>query len=63
MADCWKQMPDKRPSFEQLIATLEQMMTKDTLYADFEKLDENEPYCSIEVTNSSESSGGLDSQL
>ena len=63
MSDCWKEVPEERPTFEQLIETLEQMMTKDTPYLDFEKLDEKEPYYNVEVSNSSESSGGLDTQL
>ncbi|XP_078344448.1 uncharacterized protein LOC144630040 [Oculina patagonica] len=40
MLDCWKEDPEERPSFEQLISTLETMMTVDTPYYDFEKLDE-----------------------
>ncbi|XP_078358616.1 uncharacterized protein LOC144643290 isoform X2 [Oculina patagonica] len=41
MLDCWKEDPDKRPSFEQLITTLENMMTAGTPYHDFGKLDES----------------------
>ena len=40
MLDCWKKDPDERPSFGQLISTLERMMTADTPYHDFDKLDE-----------------------
>ena len=43
MSNCWKEVPDERPTFEQLIVQLEQMMTRDTPYFDFEKLDETEP--------------------
>ncbi len=63
MSDCWKEMPDERPTFEQLIGTLEQMMTKDTPYADFKKLDENEPYYNVQDSNSNESSSGLETKL
>ncbi|KAL9987753.1 hypothetical protein ACROYT_G002109 [Oculina patagonica] len=50
MLDCWKEDPDERPSFKQLISTLETMMTADTPYHDFNKHDEakacyNEAYC------------------
>ncbi|KAL9987755.1 hypothetical protein ACROYT_G002111 [Oculina patagonica] len=41
MLDCWKEDPDERPSFEQVISTLETMMTADTPYHDFGKLDES----------------------
>ncbi|KAJ7323431.1 hypothetical protein OS493_031628 [Desmophyllum pertusum] len=40
MSDCWKEDPDERPTFEQLISTLENMMTKNTPYFDFDKLKE-----------------------
>ena len=40
MLDCWKEAPDERPSFEQLVSTLETLMTAGTPYYDFEKLDE-----------------------
>ena len=47
MSNCWKEVPDERPTFEQLIVQLEQMMTRDTPYFDFEKLDETEPQWGI----------------
>ena len=58
MSDCWKEAPDERPAFEQLIVTLEEMMTRDTPYTDFKKLDEDEPYYKIEDSNSTKTSGG-----
>ena len=36
MLDCWKEEPDERPSFEQLIPKLEKMMTKDNPYFDWD---------------------------
>ena len=36
MLDCWKEEPDERPSFEQLIPKLETMMTKDNPYFDWD---------------------------
>lgn len=63
MSDCWKEVPDERPTFEQLIVQLEQMMTTDTPYFDAEKLDETEAYYSEAFSNSNETSGSLDTQL
>ena len=44
MLDCWKEDPDERPTFTELIATLEEMMTADTPYSDFSLVDEKETY-------------------
>ena len=42
MMDCWKDDPNERPSFSQLILILEEMMTVDTPYYDFTLLDESQ---------------------
>lgn len=42
MLDCWKEDPDKRPTFEKVILILEEMMEKDTPYYDFNKLAAND---------------------
>lgn len=63
MSDCWKEEPDERPTFEQLVGTLEQMMTKDTPYFDFNNLDETEAYYNEGFSSSNETSGGLDTKL
>jgi len=63
MSDCWKQVPDERPTFEQLIVQLEEMMTKDTPHFDFEKLDETEAYYNEAFSNSNETSGSLETKL
>lgn len=63
MSDCWKEVPDERPTFEQLIIQLEEMMTKDTPYFYFEKLDETEAYYNEAIFNSNETSGSLDTKL
>ena len=54
MLDCWKHDPNERPTFAQLILTLERMMTVDTPYYDFSNLDETEPYYSNVVDSTSE---------
>lgn len=53
MLDCWKDDPDERPPFAQLISTLEKMMTADTPYYDFSQLDETEPCYSNAFANTS----------
>ena len=63
MLDCWKEVPDERPTFDQLIVTLEQMMTTDTPYFDFEELDESEAYYNEAFSDSNETSGSLDTEL
>ena len=63
MLDCWKEAADERPTFEQLIVQLEQMMTIDTPYIDLEKLDETEAYYDEEFSDSNESNGSLDTKL
>ena len=42
MLDCWRVDPEERPSFEQLITRIEEMMTRDTPYFDL-----NEDYESV----------------
>ena len=34
MLDCWRVDPVERPSFEQLMTRMEEMMTRDTPYLD-----------------------------
>ena len=63
MLDCWKKVPDERPTFEQLIVKLEQLMTTDTPYFDFEKLNESEAYYNEEISDSNQTSGSLNTEL
>jgi len=56
MLGCWKENPDERPTFTQLITTLEKMMTTDTPYYDLSKVDETEPYYSNARPSSSKTS-------
>ncbi|XP_073243693.1 fibroblast growth factor receptor 2-like [Porites lutea] len=53
--DCWKEDPNERPSFAQLIPILEEMMTEDTPYYYFRLLDQNQPcYREASATNTSQ---------
>ena len=61
--DCWKEDPNERPSFAQLIPILEEMMTEDTPYYYFRLLDQNQPcYREASATNTSKTST-LDTKL
>ena len=63
MMDCWKEDPNERPSFVQLIPILEEMMTEDTPYYYFRLLDQNQPcYREASATNTSKTST-LDTKL
>ena len=42
MMDCWKEDPDERPTFTQLISIMEEMMTADAPYYDLSKTDESQ---------------------
>ena len=44
MTDCWKQNPDERPSFKELVEMLENLMLQDVEYFDFNLLDETKDY-------------------
>ena len=59
MLNCWKEDPSERPTFEELISTLEEMMTRDTPYYDFDKLDEMDA-CYSDVISDSSKTGDQD---
>lgn len=54
MLECWKEDPCERPTFRDVIKTLEEMMTKDTPYYDFDKLDENDACYEQFISDSSD---------
>ena len=54
MLDCWRDDPNERPSFTEMIPTLEQMMTADTPYYDFTLLDESQECYSDQRPSTSE---------
>ena len=48
MLDCWKQHRDGRPSFQELLERLEQLMLQDVEYFDFDKVDESKDYYQVQ---------------
>lgn len=44
MTDCWKQSPERRPTFTELRESLETMMQKDNPYLDLSAVDESKEY-------------------
>ncbi len=54
MSDCWKQDPDDRPSFSQLLERMEQLILQEVDYFYFEKLDESKDYYEVQESKSEE---------
>ena len=52
MSDCWKQDPDERPSFQQLLETMENVIAQEVNYFDFSKLDESKDYYAVQESRS-----------
>ena len=48
MLDCWKQDRDERPSFQELLERLEQLMLQEVEYFDFNKVDESKDYYQVQ---------------
>ena len=51
MKICWKMQPEERPSFSDVIQTLETLMTRDNPYFEFMGIDENKD-CLVPSNNS-----------
>lgn len=47
MLNCWQEDPRKRPTFEQMMVSLEELMMKDNPYLDFNQLGETHFYYNI----------------
>ena len=47
MTECWREDPTARPSFSQLIDSLETIMTRDVPYCDLSKHDESSLYYNV----------------
>lgn len=52
MCSCWKELPEDRPSFEDIRAKLEEMMTRDNPYFDPSAIDESRDYYNVPSFNS-----------
>ena len=52
MSDCWKQDPDERPSFQQLLDTMENVILQEVSYFYFSKLDESKDYYAVQESRS-----------
>ena len=58
MMECWKQIPDERPSFQELVERLEQLMLQDVEYFDFNKVDETKDYYNVRESKTGEITSG-----
>jgi hypothetical protein len=49
MSDCWKEQPEKRPSFADLVLTLASLLEEIAAYMDFSVLANNEQAVSYDL--------------
>ncbi|CAH3115208.1 unnamed protein product, partial [Porites lobata] len=57
MMECWKQNPDERPSFQELVERLERTMTEQVEYLDLKQLDETKTYYQVQESKTGEIGG------
>ena len=57
MMECWKQNPDERPSFQELVERLERTMTEHVEYLDLKQLDETRAYYQVQESKTGEIGG------
>ena len=57
MMECWKQNPDERPSFQELVGRLEGTMTEQVEYLDLKQLDETKAYYQVQEPKTGEIDG------
>ena len=62
MLDCWRHDRDERPSFQELVERLEQLMLQEVEYFDFDKVDESKDYYHVPETeeNDDDENEGLE---
>ena len=54
MTDCWKQDPDERPSFEELVGRVEQVLLQEAEYFDLDKMDKSKDYYRVQESKRAE---------
>ena len=54
MTDSWKQDPDERPSFEELVGRVEQVLLQEAEYFDLDKMDESKDYYRVQESKRAE---------
>ena len=54
MTDCWKKDPNERPSFEELVGRVEQMLLQEVEYFDLNKMDESKDYYRVQESKTAE---------
>jgi len=57
MMDCWKENPAERPSFQELVLRLEELMLEEVVYFDFNKVDESKDYYQVKESRTAEITG------
>ena len=57
MMECWKQNPDERPSFQELVGRLEGTMIEQVEYLDLKQLDETKAYYQVQESKTGEIGG------
>ena len=57
MMECWKQNPDERPSFRELVERLERTMTEQVEYLDLKQLDVTKAYYQVQESKTGEIGG------
>ena len=56
MLDCWKTDRDERPSFQELVKSLEELMLQEVDYFDFNNVDESKDYYQVQESKTEETS-------
>lgn len=54
MLDCWKEDLNERPSFQELVGRLEELMHQEVEYFDFDKVDESKDYYLVQEVKTNE---------
>ena len=54
--DCWKTNRDERPSFQELVKSLEELMLQEVDYFDFNNVDESKDYYQVQESKTEETS-------